>query len=253
MTAHTQSPRRAASVPPVGSASVAACAQRAAAPRPPRGAAARTWWPVAGLSLVGIVALLTAVWLSLAGTQAPTGLLLVDGELEVPAAAAQRVDAPTLTGPTTVDTAMSGARVEIPALNLVASIGADLTLGEAGDWVPPLHELGRWAPSADLAADAGVTMLAGHVWANQDPGVLADLHTIGLGHLIRVIDAEDLAQEFLVASIQEVPRTELPGWVWGSSSGERGVVLVTCAGRATGPDGHRVWSRNLIITAIPIN
>lgn len=223
-------------------------ARRAAGTPQPRHATPVVWL----LLLTGLALLICSVMLART-PQPPTGLLLVDGELEVPAAVTQQVDAPTLTGPTTVHTTMSGARVEIPALNLVAPIGADLTLSESGDWVPPQHELGRWTPSAALDADTGVTMLAGHVWVNSDPGVLADLHTIGLGHLIRVVDGQENPSEFLVASIQEVPRTDLPSWVWGTTSGDRGLTLVTCAGRATGPDGHRVWSRNLIITAIPIN
>lgn len=97
-------------------------------------------------------------------------------------------------------------------------------------------------------------MLAGHVWVGDAPGVFADLHKAQPGHLIFVdLDPSDSTEEmFMVSSVQEYQNNQLPDWVWGTPDGPRGLVLVTCAGQAVGSEGQRVWSKNLVIQAVPV-
>jgi hypothetical protein len=203
--------------------------------------------------VIGLALLFAALWQI--QPKAPEGLTLTaDGVLEIPAAQAVRVDRPTLTGPVAPDgrRAGAGARVEIPAVGIDASIGADLTLNASGDWLPPTYQLGRWDASAALDAEQGTTMLAGHVWVAQSPGVLANLREVSPGNQVVLVDDDGHRQEFLVTAIEEFPRDDLPSWVWGTDTGDRRLVLVTCAGQGIDNGGHRVWSRNLVVEAVPV-
>ncbi|MBB1484909.1 class F sortase [Tessaracoccus sp. MC1865] len=229
------------------------------------GAARRPWatrlaWWLVGLLLVVSVTATVAAFTTAPTPEpvAPEGLAVVDGTVQAPAAEPLHNPTPALTGPTAVPTASSPSggpaaargsrRVQIPALGVDAPIGADLRRGSSGDWIPPDHAIGAWRESADLSATVGVTMLAGHVWVGQRPGVLIDLRHITPGNLITVVDG-DTVQHFLVTDRYEVASDALPESVWGSSTGDRGLVLVTCAGEGITRDGRRVWSRNLIVEA----
>ena len=210
-------------------------------------------------ALLGAGVALLILAASLLHPKAPEGLHLADdGVLEVPAAVTARVERPELTGP--IETPHDGAgdptdprpRIRIPAVGINTAVGADLTL-RSGDWNPPLYELGRWPDSAPLNGGEGTVMLAGHVWVGQTSGVLANLRNVVPGNLIVLVDDDGAREEFLVRSVEEFPRDALPSWAWGSTTGPRGLVLVTCAGRATDLDGHRTWSRNLVVDTVPAN
>lgn len=99
-------------------------------------------------------------------------------------------------------------------------------------------------------AEEGSSLLAGHVWVGETPGVLAELHQSTPGMMVALVD-DDRRQDFLVTRVQEFPRDGLPSWVWGSNDGDRQLVIVTCAGSPTDHDGRRVWSKNLVVVAVP--
>lgn len=186
--------------------------------------------------------------------QAPAGLVMDGNELVVPSASPTRVDDPVPNGPsesaTHADTGDGQVVVEIPALEVQVPVGADLRRDARGNWLPGSWELGRWSESAPLGASSGTTMLAGHVWVGQQPGVLASLRHIQAGNVVVVRDGGRV-ERFLVSSIAEYPREALPDSAWGGRSGPRKLVLVTCAGRATDDgDGHRYWSHNLVVEAV---
>lgn len=213
------------------------------------------------LLLVGLVAagIGLLVWAVLPRPpQAPEGLALDDGDLVVPSATPTRVQHPVPVGPTASVASMApstpgdeaGRVVEIPALGVRAGVGADLRRDRFGGWIPDNDSLGRWPQSAPFGASSGTTMLAGHVWVGQRPGVFASLRHIQAGNVVVVRDG-DTVERFLVSSITQYPREAMPLDVWGGRSGPRKLVLVTCAGRAERDgDGRRHWSQNLVVEAV---
>ncbi len=235
--------------PPVSAARGAGSGRRHGL-TPPSGGGRRGggWLPVV-LLLAGALLAGVAWW----WPQAPEGLRLVDGELEVPRAVETQVAEPRLAGPTAAPAGavdVSGSWLEVPAVGLRARIGSDLRARGAGDWVPPLADVGRWPASAGLDAGQGAVMLAGHVWVGDEPGVFGRLHELRPGNLL-VLGAGGGREEFLVSRVQQVPRGGLPGWAWGAREGARRLVLVTCAGRVEDAAGQRVWSQNLVIEGLP--
>lgn len=200
----------------------------------------------------------TRVWGSLVAAAA----ILAASVVAAPPAAADPVNVYTTSGQHTVNgrqwrtecstysSTVHRCRTEIMADTVIKS---GSTFRASKGWVfTPAHDLGRWPDSAALDSPDGVSMIAGHVWVGQAPGVLADLHHVAPGKLVAVVDADGTRTEYLVSAVAEYPREDLPAAAWGSTTGERGLVLVTCAGRATEFDGRRVWSKNLVVEAVPI-
>lgn len=197
---------------------------------------------LAGIVLVGLALLFAAT------PTPPQGLALVDGQLQVPAAV-EAVDAsPSPVGVVELPAGV-GPRLVIPAVGIDAPLDGQLVISPRG-WVPPDWSIGWGADSAPVWAEEGSSLLAGHVWVGDKPGVLAELHQIIPGMLVALVD-DERRQDFLVTSVSEFPRDELPSWVWGSIDGDRRVVIVTCAGSPVNHDGRRVWSKNLVVVAVP--
>lgn len=145
----------------------------------------------------------------------------------------------------------SGSRVIVSAVGIDAPITGRLSRHGDGSWYPPAHGVARGSQSAPLSARSGTTMLAGHVWVVDEPGVFFRLREVRLGHEIAVTD-QGRVDRYRVTDITTSPRATLPQWVWGTSTGPRRVIMVTCGGHETVRDGHRMWDSNVIVTATRI-
>lgn len=108
-----------------------------------------------------------------------------------------------------------------------------------------------WAEGAAPAAQAGTTLVSGHVSYRGTPGTLRDLAYIEPGARIHVKDAAGKVTSWVnaAADVVEVEKTALPAWVWAGAAGPKRLVLVTCGGPLIpGTDRHR---DNVIATAVP--
>jgi hypothetical protein len=120
------------------------------------------------------------------------------------------------------------------------------TAGNGSLTVPDdIRTAGWWRGGARLGDPFGATLLAAHVDSfKQGLGPYASLLSVRAGQQIVVASAH-LTQTFSVVSLRVVPRLSLPqhGSLF-SASGERRLVLVTCAGPY---DAERGGYQNLAV------
>ncbi|MCM4179315.1 hypothetical protein HMPREF2768_00025 [Propionibacterium sp. HMSC068C01] len=174
------------------------------------------------------------------------------GALVIPAPQTGHNPHPSPIGPVASPTPhQAGARVIVPAVGIDAPITGRLSQRTDGSWYPPAHGVARASQSAPLSAPSGTTMLAGHVWVVGDPGVFFRLREVHLGNEVAVTD-QGRVQRYRVTDITVTPKMKLPQWAWGTLSGPRRVILITCGGHETVRDGHRMWDSNVIVTATRI-
>lgn len=214
-----------------------------------KGEAVRGLRLVRVMGIVAVFAGVLCVWRGVHWT--PSGLEeAAGGGVQVPSAVTSADPHPVPTGPAPRRVSRSDGRVwvSVPAVGVDAPV-AGVLHRRGGAWWPPSGGLGMSASGAGLKAGVGTSMLAGHVWEGSAPGVFYHLHQVRPGMIVGVADGHERLSRFVVTDVRQVPSDLLPEWVWGSDSGQRRLVLVTCAGRSTGGDGSRKWSQNLIVTA----
>lgn len=114
-------------------------------------------------------------------------------------------------------------------------------LGEATWW------------GADPDADAGATVLAGHVNWNGAIGPFAELWRSRAGDPVRVVDRGGRAADYTVSEILTLDKDELPRRAAGlfAQDGPHRLVLVTCGGRWVG--GSDGYAENRIVIAVPVS
>ena len=158
-----------------------------------------------------------------------------------PAATTQRAPAPERT--------YAPHRLVIDSLDISAPIVPEPLDGEGGLVVPgDVRTVGRWAAGPDIRAAAGTTVLAGHVDRNGDLGALYPLHRIEPGALVVVSDAAGRGTRWRIVALQTMPKERPPRF---AATGERRLVLVTCAGAVVQTPRGRSYADNLIATAVP--
>jgi LPXTG-site transpeptidase (sortase) family protein len=130
---------------------------------------------------------------------------------------------------------------------------ATLVRKEVIDGVLPVPDGVREATwwGAGLDADAGATVLAGHVNWRGTTGPFAELWDARRGDTVTVVDRAGRTFEYRVSEIVTLDKEELParaGELFGQS-GDHRLVLVTCGGRwIGGPEGY---ADNRIVIARP--
>lgn len=207
-------------------------------------------WLVAALAALLLVGSLGVTALGLLGGVEATTQDELRSALEAPA-------------PFDVPGAAAVADATLPAQdyppNTLAAPGVSLTvpleytgLTELGDLAIPIPEhAGIFTGSAPLAADAGSTLIAGHVTDPQGAfAPMAQLALLKAGDLVVTVDADGTRRDWTVIASTVIPRIGLPQDLW-QSTGERKLILVTCASPAQANTGVVNFTDNLVVTAVP--
>lgn len=205
------------------------------------------WW-VLGVLLLALSVGMVAVSLFRAAEAAATDNLRV--ALETPAPFDVQG-----AGAVVIDPAPEN---EYPA-NTLAAPAASLTvplestgLNAKGDLaIPSAEHAGVYTGSAPLTSDTGSTLIAGHVTDRLGEfAPMSQLALLAAGDAVVTVDAEGNRQDWTVVASTVTPRTGLPDGMW-QPTGERKLVLITCAGPTQESDGSLHFTGNLIVTAVP--
>lgn len=99
---------------------------------------------------------------------------------------------------------------------------------------------------------AGTTLAVGHVaYAGQGRGALYDLFRVRPGMAVYVTDEQGIVTRWRIASLDAMPKDQLPRSVFDAQSGERRLAMVTCGGPTRVIDGHRTFRDNVVAVAVP--
>ncbi len=96
----------------------------------------------------------------------------------------------------------------------------------------------------------GSTLVAAHVDSRQTGiGQFAKLRKIPVGSAVTVTTADGVTHDFVVASVEKVPKEGAPVGDWFDRTGTPRLVLVTCGGKWRKDIGH--YADNVVVTADP--
>lgn len=138
------------------------------------------------------------------------------------------------------------AGMDAPAAVALAPVARDGSLAVPDD----VSKLGWWVGSSPMGADAGTTLIAGHVdSAEEGLGVFAQLRDLTEGDEVTVVDGLGTSYRFRVSGIQQVVKAELPAALF-DTAGQRRLALVTCSGPFDSQ--VRSYRDNLIVWATPV-
>lgn len=136
-------------------------------------------------------------------------------------------------------------RLTIPALNISAPV---VTVGKVGTRmaVPgDVHKVGWYRPTARPGEEIGTSVIAGHVSDEHDrPGALWRLKNARRGQTINVG-----RQSYRISKVYTRPRSEDLAKDLFATTGAHRLVLVTCTGKRTNPDGTFHYTKRLIVIA----
>lgn len=142
------------------------------------------------------------------------------------------------------------ARVTIPALGLRADlVTSGIRRGAMA--IPTSIAKGGWLARSAAPGDlVGTTVLAGHVSDRRDrPGAFGKLRRARPGQVVTVRAGSGRIQRYRITSVTSQARTR---GLTVSTTGPHRLVLVTCTGKVTYRNGHFHYTRNLVVTAVPI-
>ena len=156
---------------------------------------------------------------------------------------------PAPTTPAAPSAAVSGVRIEVPAIDLDIAVKAG-GVGASGRVVPPAGRA-TWVRGFDRVAPGavGTAVVAGHVSAHGKRDVFADLSSVRVGHEI-VVRSGSVVRTYAVTRVSVVDKSELTrdAKVWGENGSQRRLVLITCDDDlGYRKDGHRV--ANYVVVA----
>lgn len=142
-------------------------------------------------------------------------------------------------------------RLYIPSLRVYAPVEVAHDVGGELALPSDASHVARYDASPDFAADAGTTIVAGHVTNTPQIGALFPLSTVTEGALVYTTDADDRMRAWKVVSISAPLKADLPADLF-TATGQRRLAIITCGGRVTThPDGTRSYSRNVVVIAMP--
>lgn len=114
-----------------------------------------------------------------------------------------------------------------------------------------LHHVGLLETTSPLDADAGSTLIAGHVTAGGSPGALYFLGRVQPGASVSTVDEDGERTDWVVTSVRNFHKTSLPADIF-ETDGERTLTLVTCGGAIIRTaDGRWTHEDNIVVTATP--
>ena len=148
---------------------------------------------------------------------------------------------PTQSPPAEVLLEAAGARGDV----VLSPVAPDGSLAVPDD----VSLLGWWVGSTPMGADAGTTLVAGHVdSAEMGLGLFAELRDLEPGDAVSVVDGLGEEHPFEVTAVEEVHKSDLPDALF-ATSGPRLLALVTCSGPFDEETRH--YRDNLVVWAEP--
>ncbi|MEV6909839.1 class F sortase [Amycolatopsis sp. NPDC051071] len=192
------------------------------------------------------------------GTARPVSVSVAGGAPAAPAQ--QEAPPPPEIVPTSPPPAPPPKPTEAPApqgpgtIRLPAGGGAKLIRKELGPGaeLPVPENLGEvtwWG--AELSADTGASVFAGHVNWKGATGPFAELWNDRVGGAVTVVDKAGKSWPYKVSQLITLKKNELPrraDELFGQSGPHR-IVLVTCGGRWVG--GETGYAENRVVIADP--
>lgn len=159
-----------------------------------------------------------------------------------------------------IDTGFNGTTAARAARQFVSLPGAKFKSALLGEsfhgstlFAPnDTREGGIWTGGADLSAVAGTTVAYGHVSNAHDvPGAFGRLNHVRKGQIVTTYSGGH-KQRWRIVSVTSVDRHKLPRSIFTQKI-QRKLVLVTCTGEVHyASSGHFHYTRNRIVTAIPV-
>ncbi|MFD4292891.1 class F sortase [Rhodococcus sp. NPDC058505] len=202
-------------------------------------------------SVIGTLAVLVVALLAVV---VGVGMLTADGEEPAvadpnPPGVAAPVPAPTSPQPD-IGT-LPPRTLALPRVGVAAPIGVATVPG--GVLTPPndVSTVGIWQDGAPLAADAGTTLLAGHVnMVGQGNGALFSLALMQPGDVIHTSDDAGRSTAWRVTRVVERPKADgVEESVLDGPTGPRRLAVVTCGGDLTYTDGVGDYTDNVYLYA----
>ncbi|AZB44376.1 class F sortase [Bacillus sp. FJAT-42376] len=136
----------------------------------------------------------------------------------------------SMNGLTSAFKGMEPAKVEIPKIDVSASIEKVGTLSTGQMDVPKDDKNVGWFEPGTKVGNAGNAVFAGHVDNKTGPAVFYNLKKLEKGDEIKVKDAEGKELVFIVKNKVSYPRDKAPlDEIFGSTS-RRNLNLITCTG-----------------------
>lgn len=155
-------------------------------------------------------------------------------------------------GPGSADAANPANHLYIPSLYVSAPV-VPQGVNSSNEMSLPdnLHHVGLLETTSPLDADAGSTLIAGHVTAGGNPGALYFLGRVQPGASVSTVDDDGERTDWVVTSVRNFHKTSLPADLF-DTDGERKLTLVTCGGQIIRtPDGRWTHEDNIVVTATP--
>ncbi|RNL60655.1 DUF11 domain-containing protein [Nocardioides marmoriginsengisoli] len=116
-----------------------------------------------------------------------------------------------------------------------------------------VRRLGWLRSSAAIGEAIGTTVIAGHISDQRDrPGAFWRLSKAKVGQVVKIKDGAGKVHRYKVTGKRTYPRSKkLPASLF-STTGSARMLLVSCTGKVTRPGGGFHYTKNLVVTAVPI-
>jgi Sortase domain len=141
-------------------------------------------------------------------------------------------------------------RVRIPSIGVDASVRAEGLASDGSMAVPPVREVGWYAPGSAPGDEQGSAVLAGHVDYNGVRGAFFDLRALVAGSEVVVTDTAGSDHRFRVTERFQVGKGELPIQRLFRRTGAPALTLITCGGAFNPSLGH--YADNIVVVANPV-
>lgn len=140
-----------------------------------------------------------------------------------------------------------------PSIGLAAPVVHWGASADGNIEVPDSPTVSAFNNSAPLGSVEGSTMITGHVNLPDGTGYspMSTIVDLKAGDLVVTAGADGVREDWKVTGSKIVDRNGLTPDMW-DKSGDRKLVLVTCAGELNSSGTGIVFNENLIVTAVPV-
>ena len=155
--------------------------------------------------------------------------------------------------PPTTHVTMASNSVAIPVQHVRAPV-IDYCEIIAGGLEPPadVHHVCYWAGGAAMDADAGTTVLTGHInWAGVT-GAFVNLAALHRGDRVRTAGADGVMAEWRITRVEHRPKTQgIDAAAFVGQDGPRRLYLISCGGAF---DSYAAsYLDNIYVQAVPVS
>ena len=141
-------------------------------------------------------------------------------------------------------------RVRIPSIGVDASVRAEGLAPDGSMAVPPVREVGWYAPGSAPGDEQGSAVLAGHVDYDGVRGAFFALRSLPEGSEVVVTDTTGKDRRFRVTERFQVGKSALPLRRLFRRTGAPALTLITCGGAFNPSLGH--YADNIVVVATPV-